>query len=619
MIQCPRCGTDNNDNAAVCLRCGAPLAEDVTRPTPPVTDTRPLHVPGMDTRPLGDIGPTVPMTALRVPKRSAAEDETGPLPELPHDFGPLPAGALLNGGRYEVLELWTEGDQLNVYLAAGGDPFVICPTCDTLSRAAGQTQCKACGGPLAGVPLLTATFVLKESRSAGTLAAETAIAGLHLDHPRLVAPVDAFAEAPCGTATRHYVVTLEPPPVKASDLAVPQELPQVLDWGVQLARALVYLHERQVTFNQITLAHVALAGKRALWMDFSTCTLLSAGNQAAAARACAGDIEDLARLLLYLLTGQTVYTPDLTLPDPVTPVFKNALTGKGFERAEQLALALEAAQAEARRPSGVDLHVGRLSHVGQVRQLNEDSLLTIDLGRVSRSASRPIGVYAVADGMGGHAAGDVASRLVVETLARHAVSDYMGPTLNGTGSAVDVRAWLLAAVQAANRAVFEQRRTSNTDMGSTLVMAVLEGTTAYLANVGDSRCYLVNAAGIRRLTVDHSLVERLVSSGQLTPEEARHHPQRNVIYRTIGDRAQAEADTFVQSLAPGDRLCLCSDGLSGMLRDEEIQHVMMQCASPQEACRQLVAAANANGGEDNITVVIVQVEAVERRGDGATA
>jgi protein phosphatase len=209
----------------------------------------------------------------------------------------------------------------------------------------------------------------------------------------------------------------------------------------------------------------------------------------------------------------------------------------------------------------------------------------------------------------------VASRLVVDTLARHALGELILPTVAEGTRPLDVQTWLVNAVQTANRAVLDQRRAANTDMGSTLVMAVIDGTTARIANVGDSRAYLINAAGIRRVTIDHSLVERLIATGQLTPEEARHHPQRNVIYRTMGDRAQVEVDTFVQALTPGDRLLLCSDGLSGMLEDRDLQRIVMQASSPQDACRQLIAAANANGGDDNIRLSSCTIRSAELAAD----
>jgi serine/threonine protein phosphatase PrpC len=124
--------------------------------------------------------------------------------------------------------------------------------------------------------------------------------------------------------------------------------------------------------------------------------------------------------------------------------------------------------------------------------------------------------------------------------------------------------------------------------------------------VGDSRAYLINEDGISQITTDHSLVERLVAMGQITADEARVHPQRNVIYRTIGDKEEAEADFFVRQLKPGDSLLLCSDGLSGKVEDAEIWRLVRRGRSPQEACEQLVQAANDNGGDDNITVIIVQ-------------
>ncbi len=171
----------------------------------------------------------------------------------------------------------------------------------------------------------------------------------------------------------------------------------------------------------------------------------------------------------------------------------------------------------------------------------------------------------------------------------------------------DARQWLTAATQAANRAVYEQRRVAGTDMGTTLVMALFVGANATIANVGDSRAYLLDQDGITQITTDHSLVERLVATGQITPEEARNHPQKNVIYRVIGDKTRVEADLFERRLAPGEALLLCSDGLSGMLPDEQIWHVWRTSTSPQGACDRLVEVANQAGGEDNIAVVIVQV------------
>jgi protein phosphatase len=130
---------------------------------------------------------------------------------------------------------------------------------------------------------------------------------------------------------------------------------------------------------------------------------------------------------------------------------------------------------------------------------------------------------------------------------------------------------------------------------------------AYIAHVGDSRAYRISAQGIQRLTLDHSLVERLIATHQITREEARFHPQRNVIYRTIGDKSKIEVEVSANLLDPGDYLLLCSDGLSGMLDDQTILKRVLEASDPQAACDALVAAANAAGGDDNISVVLVQV------------
>jgi protein phosphatase len=232
----------------------------------------------------------------------------------------------------------------------------------------------------------------------------------------------------------------------------------------------------------------------------------------------------------------------------------------------------------------------------------------MEVGRVHRSIGTPIGLYVVADGMGGHSAGDVASGLTVDLIAHHAVETLLAANLDDQGNDFDVSAWLREAVTLANKTVHEQRQLAGTNMGTTLVMAFIAAGRAYLANVGDSRAYLINQAGMKQITVDHSLVQRLIETKQLTVEEARTHPQRNVIYKNLGDRANVEPDIFQIDLQPGDQLLLCSDGLSGYVEDRATLDIIRSAPSPQVACRQLIDAANANGGPDNITAIIVQLE-----------
>jgi PPM family protein phosphatase len=169
----------------------------------------------------------------------------------------------------------------------------------------------------------------------------------------------------------------------------------------------------------------------------------------------------------------------------------------------------------------------------------------------------------------------------------------------------------------ANRRVYEESR-ANIDhkgMGTTLTIALIVGDRLYIASVGDSRAYLINAGGVTedgatsaQLTSDHSLVARLVDIGQITPEQARTHPQKNLLYRSIGTDPSVEVDTFAEQLEPGDILLLCSDGLINHVRDEEIAEIVLAQRDPNRACEQLVTLANQRGGRDNISVVIVRAE-----------
>jgi PPM family protein phosphatase len=228
-----------------------------------------------------------------------------------------------------------------------------------------------------------------------------------------------------------------------------------------------------------------------------------------------------------------------------------------------------------------------VTDVGRVRDGNEDALL---------DQTNRLGLVAVADGMGGHRAGEVASATALEAL-RAAVA-------NGQS--------LRDAIEGANDAVLEKSESDQElhGMGTTLTAGML-GTDGYLTvgHVGDSRAYLVRDGQLSQITNDHSLVEEMVRGGELTPEQAEVHPQRSIITRALGIDPQVEVDEYPLELQPGDRVLLCSDGLTSMVRPEEIANILGRERDPKRAAQLLVDAANAAGGEDNITAVIV--EAVE--------
>jgi protein phosphatase len=228
----------------------------------------------------------------------------------------------------------------------------------------------------------------------------------------------------------------------------------------------------------------------------------------------------------------------------------------------------------------------------------------MELSRMNQGIVQPICLAAVADGMGGHASGEVASSQVIESIAQIGAFELVSlqnPAYEEFGD------WVKRAVESANQAVFEARKDANNDMGSTLVLGLLVGSQAYFGHIGDSRIYLINKEMIKQLSTDHSLVQHLVSIGKINAEEARTHPQRNVIYRSLGEKPDSEADYFFQQIFPDDRLLFCSDGLSNLVEDQRIQQIVLESPSAQAACDQLIDEANSLGGEDNISVLVVQV------------
>jgi len=257
---------------------------------------------------------------------------------------------------------------------------------------------------------------------------------------------------------------------------------------------------------------------------------------------------------------------------------------------------------ELASPQEVDLVAVKLSDTGRVRPHNED-YVDYFVPPDPQQRARKGAIYLVADGMGGHQAGEVASRGAVELAIR---GYYDDPSR-------DVGKSLVRAIQAANQQLHTQAQAdhSKSGMGTTLVAAVVLGYKVYVANVGDSRAYLINSRSITQITEDHSWVEEQVRAGLLTHEQAKKHPQRNLVTRALGSKPAVDVDLFEGELSRGDTLLLCSDGLTGRVEDHEVAAIVRQ-HSPREAIRILVDTANERGGNDNITVLIVstQTEAV---------
>jgi serine/threonine protein phosphatase PrpC len=254
-----------------------------------------------------------------------------------------------------------------------------------------------------------------------------------------------------------------------------------------------------------------------------------------------------------------------------------------------------------------------LSDVGLIRTNNEDSFLiatpTSDFANHNPAELNGIipdngTMFIVADGMGGAQAGEVASRMAVDTVARNFINALEKKDSLDQQSLISA---LTETIREANELIFQQGQKSSefNGMGTTLTAATVYGTTIFFAQLGDSRAYLARKGVISQMTKDQSLVAQMVASGSLTPEEAKSHPQRNVILQALGIQSQVDVAISLAELRRGDQIVLCSDGLSGKVDAEEIKE-FLERFEPKAACQGLVRMARERGGEDNITVIVAR-------------
>lgn len=345
------------------------------------------------------------------------------------------------------------------------------------------------------------------------------------------------------------------------------------------------------------------------------------------------DIYSIGTLLQFLVTGEASGVGEGSALYPIATVFPNfervlaaALPNDQAER-YQTAAELRAALNSLNLP--VILQAGHFTDVGLVRELNEDSVLALTLTQYYESIQTQVGLYIVSDGMGGEAAGEVASRITVRAIAEWVTDKLISESLKSTkaekivapthtgglrlaiadGDEMATTEIMRMAVINANREVMEYARANPHErgLGATVTAAMVVGELLTIAHVGDSRCYLLSGDRLEQLTEDHSLVQRMIKTGSLSRAEARIHPYRNVIYRSIGSDEQVEIDIIRHKLKDGDVVLLCSDGLNGMLSDDQIRDVLLVNPDPTLAAKELVVAANAAGGEDNVSVIVARI------------
>ncbi|GIW21720.1 MAG: protein-serine/threonine phosphatase [Candidatus Sericytochromatia bacterium] len=236
--------------------------------------------------------------------------------------------------------------------------------------------------------------------------------------------------------------------------------------------------------------------------------------------------------------------------------------------------------------------------VGRVREVNQDSFIVVDL----------LGLYIVADGMGGHAAGEKASITAIGTaLDIFSSYDFENQKIVGSDETLSIIDMIRISFKEANNRIIKESISSVhlQGMGTTQVMSIIYNNKAYLGSIGDSRIYKITSSSIEQLTRDHSVVQDLMDQGLITSEEAKVHPYKNVITKCLGMQAEIEIDTKEINLEKDDKLLLCTDGLTGLVTDEEIKNIVNSNNDLNNVVKKLVNLANERGGHDNITVVII--------------
>ncbi len=498
--------------------------------------------------------------------------------------------------RYEI-----QAEDGGTLTLADRQPWTRCWSCNATENSPGELFCTECGAALDG----------RSYRGVVTPDTATGIAlvpEITSVTARAVLP-QVWDRVAHGDATVTILPTTQP-----AALTLPLAEADALALGRGLARLLAELHGAGMVLGPVDPRLVALSGDRApLLHDVPGLRRVTADDS----EARPADLLALAALL-----ATVTQTPHITRrlsedaplppaePDPFADLLRDVRTGTVADAAA-LAARIDALIAERAAPLALRTRVGAASHTGMVRELDEDSLLYTELRINRKAATRAWGVYIVADGMGGHSAGEVASDLALRGAYETVMRAYMMPTVDvDDDDDLDrLRETVRAAIHQANAYVINAARARNSDMGTTLTMALVAGNRAVIGNVGDSRTYLIRDGALRRISRDHSLVQRLVEIGQITDDDIYTHPQRNAVLRSLGDRAELDVDVFVERLRPGDALLLMSDGQWEMTRDPQMLEIIAAHEDPQAACEALIVAANAAGGDDNITVILAKFEA----------
>jgi len=489
----------------------------------------------------------------------------------------LPPGAHL-GDHFKVEGLVRLAEGRMFYLvndAREDQPIRRCWECGHPDNPRDRTECGNCGAPLRDRRFLVSARWISDRFDA-----YEAFYGLGLKHPGLASPVEVLRQD-----GQLYSVVPYSGEGLMLDEASPLSNQRILDVAQRVTGTLAFLHHHGVRLAELTRANLLIQPDNTVRLfdleidavQDQPVTNSHRGNELKhlgelLRRYCDVEASALADFLASAREGE--------FPSP--PQF-----GRAVEKR------FEAFASETYPPL-----ISGMSDVGLVRELNEDNW---GWRRLSDRAT----LFVVADGMGGHDGGEVASQVAVDTICRVA--------LDGEKSEPDgldaVELLLDTSFQAANNTVKSEAEERGSDMGTTLVaMLLLDGRMGFVANVGDSRAYLHRGEELFQISRDHSLVAKMVERGRITADEARTHPHSNILLRTVGTERDVDIDIFRVELEQGDRVMMCSDGLWGEVEDRDLETILNTYEDPRIAARELIRAAHHGGGKDNVTLVLVTIQ-----------
>jgi serine/threonine protein phosphatase PrpC len=553
-MNCPACGTDNREGAHFCKSCGAAL------PSPAAPAAAPVE--GLET---------------------ALQSQEQPVATLPTPSQDRAAAAQTEGAPSEDLSNVVQGAES---LPGEPEPAGTSPSGESAPVEAGEEV---------------------QAQAEGAALQEEAMA-----QPEGEQPADQLPPSPpvAPTESRGTQEAPSPPEWVQEDMTEPLPEPEAgLEFWREEGKPLAPASPGSHIADRYAVVKILDAGDDGILYladDLQTCWQCGFDKNTpgeAYCVQCGASLDHWPQVQLLEVQGSQ------TEPDSGQPVAARLMDH------DRAFLVLAETQPEPSAPGvsqGLRLVVGQGSDPGQVRELNEDSLLTLTLAPTYESRIAPaLGLFAIADGMGGHEGGEVASKMALQILAEQILRTIFIPEMAAELlPEQDMLVHLRQAVVAANDSVFLARNKRENNMGTTLTAVLIRDDRLFLAHVGDSRAYRWNASGLVQLTTDHSVVASMVASGQAAPDEIYTHPHRSIIYRSIGDRSLVDIDSDVLPLSAGDWILVCSDGLWEAIRNEGIEEVLMQESDPQAACDSFIRRANLAGGEDNISVIAIQVAAV---------